>query len=297
MIPQNKTEELLKSFIRDSLSPKKEEKSRITYRYNQLKSFLEGSDIFQVGSYARFTSVTPVHDLDVIWVIPKPLLEEKKISPQDLNLKDVLVDLAEKLTKEYKAVGETVDCTPQTHSVSIDFLKKESFSIDLVPAVESGENNEFSESIYLVPEDEGEKIKWIKSDPKGYISEATVLNETDVFRKATKYVKAWKYSYEDEKTDFPLKSFHLEQIVKDILVKNPKHSVYFTVLTLFNELETYITTPKIPDRANPSLMIDEYVEEFSEEEYLLVSTAQKLALERFSSIPNSNSEQEALLLV
>ena len=78
---------------------------------------------FQSGSYARFTAITPLNDLDVIWVFPEE--SKRQISSGDLNLNNILNDLVEKLEAEYKILGIKIKAKTQTRSVKIEFVDKE----------------------------------------------------------------------------------------------------------------------------------------------------------------------------
>jgi len=71
----NDLEPLVAGYAKAHLSPTDPERSVISTRYDQLQRFLNGRT-FQSGSYARFTSTTPVNDLDVIYVLPDEMLKQ-----------------------------------------------------------------------------------------------------------------------------------------------------------------------------------------------------------------------------
>ena len=227
----------LNNLVSRQLSPTDGEKQAISKAYKQLSDLLKGYN-FQSGSYARFTAITPVHDIDVIWELPVDLGEtardfiSKKINPYQLDISNILSDLAKKLTSEYNRLGEKVNIEAQTHSITIELHdNKHDFTIDVVPALLTNDSNEYGDYFYQVPEIlrlphrqrtkkyfMKDKIDWINSDPKGYIKEATKLNEiTESYRKAKKFLKAWKYKVNEENDNIKLKSFHVEQIVISIL--------------------------------------------------------------------------------
>lgn len=271
----NKT---IESYVRQNLSPKPEERDFITARYEELSKILEGES-FQSGSYARFTSITPVNDLDVIWVLP-PRFLEKAVEPQELDAANILKDLARKLEEEYEDLDLAVRIEPQSHSVGIFFGEAdEEFSIDIVPAVPMGSTNEFGEDMYYVPEiarlsknkrirkySSGEAIEWIKSDPKGYKKFAANINErNDSFRKAAKFLKKWKWGCKKNFEDFPLKSFHLELIVMSVFEEKQKLDSYEAIQYIFSNFENYLDEPHFRDRADSTKYIDEYLRELDEE--------------------------------
>jgi len=177
--------ESIKNHIRHHISPKDQEKQLITKRYNDLSSIIKGHN-FQSGSYARFTAITPVNDLDVIWELPEDVLKQEKftelivkktIDPTDLDVSNILSELAGRLRLEYEKQGFSVlKIEPQSHSVGVYFGPTEDdFSIDIVPAIPKGKN-EYGDSTYIVPEilridkklrrkkyKSLDAIKWVKS--------------------------------------------------------------------------------------------------------------------------------------
>lgn len=299
---KEKINSIIADYIRKNLSPTDKEQKMISREYAEIGSLLIGNEIFQTGSYARFTSTTPVSDLDIIWVIPRSILDNKlntfgvsnkAIDPKDLKLADILQDLSEKLKSEYKKIGRQVNIKPQTHSVGIYFGNEDEFSIDIVPAIKSGYKNEYNDDIYLVPEDEEGGINWIKSDPKGYIEEAMLLNnKNDSFRKASKFVKKWKTSNEKKDDQFPLKSFHLEAIVKEIISKNQNMGLFDILSDFFDNIDFYISEPKFKDRANTEVFIDNYVTDLSEKDIELVTKAQSRAIDLLEAINTSANESD-----
>lgn len=271
---------VVKKYIKQHLSPKTAEQKDISKKYSDLDDILVGN-IFQSGSYARFTSISPVNDLDVVWELPNEVLRQnfpeifaakKIIYPQHLDVHGIIDDLALKLKKEYK--GE-VRIKPQTHSVGIYFgVSDEDFSIDIVPAIPIQEKNEYGEQLYLIPEigklsktkrvkryaDKSNKISWIKTDPRGYIKAAQIINEkNDNFRKTTKFIKTWKRNCKVENDDFKLKSFHIEQIIFDIIENDPKLECYDIISSFYFQFTARLLAPSIPDRGNPATKIDEYL--------------------------------------
>ncbi len=272
----------LEEFARKYLSPPLEERTEVSKRYNELIGYLPGNEIFQSGSYRRETSVTPVHDLDVIWVLPRTM-QEKFIKAYSGNIygnhfafnpSEPLTALVKILSPKYSGVARV---ELQTHSVKIAFNneKETKFSIDVVPAVPTGELNEFGKDIYFVPEiqkmgfhrrndtykSDTTHMSWIKSDPNGYIEESLKLNSNPSYRKAVKFVKIWRRICNASLLNFELKSFHVEMIMSEVFKINSKISTYDALYWFFSRLADWLEKPVIYDKANASQLIDSYLED------------------------------------
>ncbi|MEA3464261.1 MAG: hypothetical protein U9R14_04285 [Patescibacteria group bacterium] len=306
------------NFIKDYLSPKSEEKELIKKRYDEISRVLKGIN-FQSGSYARFTAITPVNDLDVIWELPVELLRQyfpeifsvkKVIYPSHLNIQEIINDLASKLKDEYKGKARI---KPQSHSVGIYFgVSDDEFSIDIVPAIPLQQKNEFGDPVYLIPEigklsktkrikrygDESSKISWIKSDPRGYIKAAQKINEqNDNFRKSTKFVKTWKFNCKKQDDDFKLKSFHIEQIIYDICIENSNYDCFDTIVNFYVQLTARISGASIPDRADNFTKIDEYINDLTEVQKNKIKSKISEALSSIDKIKNDTDEKNLVLLI
>ncbi|TBR21963.1 MAG: hypothetical protein EPO10_29020 [Reyranella sp.] len=270
---------ILNALIRDRLSPTPTERTRISTEYEFLCAVV-GGVCFQSGSYARFTSTTPVNDLDVIWQVPESALDRevirKSFGPNGSAQYDpslVLARLAEKLKAAYRATGRNVTVMPQSHSVGIYFGSKEDFSIDLVPAIASGRRNSYGADIYWVPEiadlshqrrsafyETHRPMGWLLSDPRGYIESARELNEANpAFRKSAKFGRKWRKGCKKSDPALALKSFHLELMVDDILRRLRGGTVVDALKALFDEMPVRLGRSQFPDRADPSRFVDEYV--------------------------------------
>lgn len=280
--------EAIHKYIKENISPKTSERDEVSASYIELSKMLKGTN-FQSGSFARFTAVTPVNDLDVIWELPADILSKKfsveqvatkTINPVDLDISDVLNALAGELRKEYAKNGTPImKIEARSHSVGIFFGPTEdNFSIDVVPAVPYG-TNEYGDSTYWVPEfsntsrknrksfyASGTKISWIKSDPRGYIKEATALNDQNLsYRHVVKFCKKWKWAIKQVYPEVKFKSFHIEMIVKELFLKNKDLDVFEGIKLFFNEIKNYLAVSKIKDRANNGRFIDDYVSSESQE--------------------------------
>lgn len=306
------------SYMRDHLSPLEKERKMISDRYEQLCNFLSGN-CFQSGSYARFTSTTPVNDLDVIWIIPKNFFEgsavkevEGKIDPNHLDPSKILSQLAKDLEDNYKKSGQQVRIVPQSHSVGIYFGKTdEEFSIDVVPAIISGERNNYDQDIYWVPQiaklskrqrairyESKETIDWIKSDPKGYIEDAKELNyQNGNFRKVAKFIRKWRKGCKSKNENFPLKSFHLELIINDIFQESLSIDSLGGITQFFENVENYIVVPTFVDRADPNQFVDAYVADLTQEERRKISLRIVTATTILSELKRVTGDEEALKLI
>jgi len=291
----------LREYVRANLSPTPEQRSFVTSVYDSVQDVLGESVCLQIGSYARFTSITPLHDLDVLYILGD--WDEAAHDPSE-----ALSELKVCLENDYANPTEhRVEISLQTHSVTLRFLDgdEEVFAVDIVPAYTFG-TNEFGDDVYMVPEllTKSRQVRaqiyeevaaglrelgWIRSDPRGYTTVARQLNEAnDDFRKTVKFIKKWRAVWKDEDERFPLKSFHLEQIVTAYFGEDPETEVdiYGAVFQFFCELPDRISEPTIPDRADAERYIDDYLADLTDEERLLVIEGRDeflIRLENFGS--------------
>jgi len=280
--------EIINSYVKENISPKDFERKDVSNKYEDISKMLKGVN-FQSGSFARFTSITPINDLDVIWELPEDILSEKfgskqvdskTIDPKDLNISDILDGLADRLKDEYSRIGiDVMKIVSREHSVSIFFGPTEDdFSIDVVPAIPAG-LNEYEQSIYWVPEIakmsharrknmymNKEKIGWIQSDPRGYIKEATdINNHNNDYRHVVKFCKKWKWAVKQVYPEIKFKSFHIEMLIKELFNENLEINTLNSLLLFFSKIKNYLSEPRIKDRANNGKFIDDYVSTQSEE--------------------------------
>lgn len=295
----NKTEinTALRKFVQKTLSPTEGERKFVTNIYDALQSVLGASNCLQIGSYPRFTAITPLHDLDVLFRIgPWP--------GSTPNPAQTLSELKGKIERDFKnPTTYQVRIELQTHSITISFLDGEEtfFSVDVVPAYTAGVN-EFKQDVYMVPElairrhavrrslyDElarsGRVMTWIKSDPRGYIEVAKLINErNEDFRKSAKFVKAWKWACKERNDNFKLKSFHIEQVITGYFSNNPQLEIYDAVLQFFQNLPRIIERAQIPDRADNAVFIDSYVNDLTREERQAIIEAGTLFLQKLQTL-------------
>lgn len=269
---------IIQDYVRHHLSPKQVERDMVSRRYAELQEILPGRT-FQNGSWARHTSTTPVHDLDVFYILPESVIKtivEAKIDPSQLDIHDILNSMAKELQKAY---GSNATVVVQPHSVGIFFPPEGSFSIDVVPAQPS------SNGLFLVPEtahlsiakrrklyESSPKLHWIRSDPQGYISQAQLLDSQTEgrFRRAAKFVKKWRLTCKDLNETFPLKSFHMEIAVTEMFKARPFASCQEVIVEVLSGLDSLVLMPRFRDRADANKYIDGYVRELSELQRSLV---------------------------
>lgn len=309
MIP-DKIESTLVEYAKENLSPTEDERDDISKRYEELKEFLEGRTL-QNGSYARHTSTTPVNDLDVIYELPPEVLKsiflaEAKIDTSKLDIKRIIESLAGQLEDLY---GSSAKVKPQPHSVGIYFGSETDFSIDVVPAFPTGTG------MYWIPEAAHLSVanrriayaqgrfagipNWIKSHPRGYISQAKAIDDsTDGrFRKAAKAMKKWRWRYKQNGQEFKLKSFHLEMIVTEIFRRNPNVTCFEALEQTTEQIARAIRNPSIPDLADSREMIDQYVEGLTAQERNVILSAQQAARTELAKIRVCATEEETVILL
>jgi hypothetical protein len=276
-------EPIIAEYAKARLSPTEAERTAIGKRYEQLQRFLPGRT-FQSGSYARFTSTTPVNDLDVIYVLPDEVLKQVRtaqqaVDPGRLDIHQIVNSLAEQLHHCY---GKSARIEAQPHSVGIFFGKDHEFSIDVVPAAPAGgekfwvpevaQKSVFARrQLYRTWQDQARAISppgphWIKSDPKGYIKQASELDASTMgkFRKSAKALKRWRWSRKRASDAFRLKSFHLELMVTRYFREHPNATCIEAIRGVVSGLDELITSPQFPDLADSRQFVDQYVATLSD---------------------------------
>ena len=281
--------EILNQYIINNLTPKKEHRKRIKKLYEELKSYLGDDKCFQTGSYARFTAIRPVNDLDVFYIFRDGITTFGAIQE--------LPKLAERLENEFsKRCSEHFDVEIQTHSIKLEF--DDEFSIDVVPAVETDKKTEdFQTNIYIVPNEEtGE---WISSDPKGYKELTKSVDEKSErnLRRAVRFVKSWKKGCKTCDKNFKLKSFHIEQIFIEAFQNNPDMELYDAIRVFFEELPANLLRARFIDRADDSLFIDQYVNELSTLERNKITNFAESQLNKIEEMESLTDENKILELI
>jgi hypothetical protein len=260
-----------------TLSPKSHEQDLIGKVYQSFNDLFGINNCIQIGSYPRFTSITPIHDLDILYILGS--WDENNHTPSA-----TLQNLFNQINNSHiNPTSYTKKVSLQTHSVTVEFWQSTNMilSIDIVPAYSYGKN-EYSQDTYKVPEvikernhtkrntltwDASNSHSWINSDPRGYIKVATEVGANPDFRKTVKFVKRWKNNLCDKDQNLKLKSFHLEQVVTKIFRQNPNIEIFDAIFTFFINLPLVINTPnQIQDRANSGKFIDDYLVKLTSEQ-------------------------------
>lgn len=293
----------LNSKLRDharQLSPTAADQDLISKVYQSLSDLFGTANCIQIGSYPRFTAITPIHDLDVLYVLGQ--WDENNHSPEA-----TLRNLHRLLGTNYiNPTRLTTRVSLQTHSVTIEYSSGTNvvLSVDIVPAY-TFLTNEYQLPTYRVPEvirqsshekrhstpwDSSQESGWIHSDPRGYIAAATAVGVNSDFRKAVKIAKDWKNKLKAEDKDLKLKSFHLEQVITQMFRDNELLDLADAVFNFFVELPAHISTPnQIADRANPDKYIDDYLVDLNQTQLDKIIVARDnvlIALEQAS--PNTD---------
>jgi hypothetical protein len=270
---------LLRAYVQDHLSPTAGEREFVGDVYASICNVIGAANSLQIGSYPRFTAITPLHDLDVLFVL-------REWDPHQHNPAQALSDLRDRLGQQYEnPTNYDISIELQTHSVTVRYLDgdDEVFAVDVVPAYIAGVNAD-GDDLYVVPEiairphferaalkeavAHGEReMVWIKTDPRGYISAATRLNQANEdFRKAVKFAKGWRHHRKAADDAFPLKSFHLEQIITGLVLARPGAEIFDFIFDFFTRLSDFIRFAQIADRADPERNIDDYIENLTFDE-------------------------------
>lgn len=263
---------ILRSYVKNNISPTESERNFVSLIYDSLKSPLDNSCI-QVGSYPRFTAIRPLHDLDILYILGD-------WDENNHNASDTLKLLHSKIQKEYQNPTKyTLITSLQSHSIILLYKdsEEEIFSVDIVPAYICSKN-EFNDDIYMIPEvirqkhgknrneyyqrllTEHKDMDWIISDSRGYIEVAKRVNQSNEdFRRTVKFIKAWKYSCKERDSDFGLKSFHIEQVVTRYFQEDRSIEIFDCIFKFFTNLPEIISSPQIKDGANNNRYLDEYL--------------------------------------
>jgi hypothetical protein len=291
----------LRKYVQNNLTPMRDERKMVEAIYAAVCSVLGGHRCSRIGSYPRYTAIRPPHDLDVLY-------SAGKWSGVEPDAALVVGEIKGRVEKELVSPpGLSFTVKLQTHSVTISFTcnGEEVFAVDVVPAWTTGATNDFGDDIYRVPEiilkghrrraqtykrlaEQGRHMRYILSDPKGYISVATDLNDANPdFRKSVKLPKKWKQLAKEDNDEFKLKSFHIEQIISSYFLKNSTLDILEAVIQFFTELPRWLTHSQIPDRADATRQIDAYVDDLTASERASILDARDAFLARLRSFDGS----------
>lgn len=292
-----------------TLSPRIGERDLISDIYGSFKELLGENNCLQIGSYPRFTAITPVHDLDILYFLGT--WDEAHHDPTA-----AIESLRTKIENDYvNPTDFTTKVSLQTHSVTVVFLMNggEEFAVDIVPAYIHGKN-EFNDDMYMVPEivkrshrnrvsyyeelsKQNRQMGWLASDPRGYITVASNVDEETKgeFRKTAKLIKKWKDNLVDADDSLKLKSFHLEQIATKYFIDDSEMEIFDVIFKFFVDLPKIIDKPnQIRDRANEDKFIDDYLEKFTSEQKQKIKAARDSFLIKLENFSESSTVEKLL---
>ncbi len=113
----------LREFAR-SLSPTERERGVISRIYSSLQEILGKNDCIQIGSYPRYTAITPIHDLDILYVIGE--WSDNDLQDPERALSEVK-ELIKSNYDDYCPNGYSYDVGVQNHSVVIELKGEAEF--------------------------------------------------------------------------------------------------------------------------------------------------------------------------
>lgn len=288
------------------LSPSSAEQELVNKIYQSFNDLFGVNNCIQIGSYPRFTSIAPIHDLDILYILGP-------WSENNHNPSETLKKLFNQINSDYSNPTKlTAKSSLQTHSVTVTYSKgaEEIFSVDIVPAYSFGKN-EFQQDTYTVPEiikernhdirksmtwDASGEHSWINSDPRGYLKVATLVGQNQDFRKAVKIIKKWKNNLRDLDDSLKLKSFHLEQVVTKLFQQASDIYIFDAVFAFFVGLPIVISVPnQIADRANSDKFIDDYLSKFTPEQKEKINQARDHFLISLENLKDGDSVDSLLM--
>lgn len=296
-----------------TLSPQQNERDFIGKIYQSFNNLVGVNNCIQIGSYPRFTAIRPVHDLDILYVL----------GDWDENSHDSLSALEQlntNINENYENPTDyEIEVSLQTHSITVSYLGngEEVFSVDIVPAYIFSKN-EFDDDVYKVPEvlrkkhgknrveyyqkiaQEHKEVGWIVSDPRGYIKIASEIDQitNGEFRKTAKIIKKWKNNLADADDKLKLKSFHLEQVIAKHFQDNDSLEIFDAIFKFFIELPEIVDNPnQISDLVNADKFIDDYLDEFTDEQKEKIKFARDGFLIKLENLKESSSINELLKIL
>ena len=181
------------------------------------------------GSYARYTAITPLDDVDIIFLIDpsewkRPFFSDK---PEPLR---VLETFARAIRLRY----EQSRVETQRRSVG---LKMHHLDIDVVPAIETER-----EDYVLIPDRKNDE--WILTAPKVHAALATAVNgkRHGLFKPLVKVLKGWNSQLREGAR---LKSFTIETIALRVFQDTPFDSLFTGSLLFFDFLCSRFNEPTV----------------------------------------------------
>lgn len=304
---KSKFDSKFRQYVQDKISINENDRKFISAVYQSFQDLLGGNNTLQIGSYPRFTAIQPLHDLDILYILGN-------WNDNNHNPASLLQEVKNKVDREYSNPTKyTIEVSMQTHSITIVFQEngQDIFAVDIVPAYIYS-SDEFNQDTYKVPEIAEQRYRkrkqfyeqlqesnidmgWVHTDPRGYIEIAKQVNKSNNdFRKVVKFIKAWKNSHKEEKEDFKLKSFHIEQVITQYYQENTELEIFDAIFKFFVEIPKIIENPSIEDRANNHKFIDEYINELSQYQRSLITQARDCFLKKLEQFTEISTIQELI---
>lgn len=236
---------------------------------------------FLTGSYIRHTMIRPPKDVDFFVV-----LDKGDYTDQNLGILIKPVKLLEKLEQTLSHIASELGGTmePQEHSITVKY--DDDFSIDVIPAFEADEGND-----YLIPSRSTDK--YLVSNPKVHAdivsehNEETADGDIKRFRKIVRILKSLKKDVFNE-DPLKLKSFHMEMLAARIFEGETITSIASGLNTYFSEITKHLIEECCVDYANETNFVDDYFFEKDES----IREAIILKLEEFAELAQAAIEHE-----
>lgn len=169
----------------------------------RVSQYLDLSSSFLSGSYARYTKIFPLKDIDVILVRNR---ERVGLTSDGSGVSPVQA-LDEVVAAVHRAFPLEASATRQARSVNVQLSGLE-FGFDLIPAWLRHPNG------YWIPDTD--RGSWIPSDPEAHADFMTQANERSAgkLKPVIKMVKHWSRNNYDL-----LGSFHVELLCADLFAR------------------------------------------------------------------------------
>src|SRR6185312_5902698 len=109
----------LRAHVKAQLSPDEQDRKFVSSVYEATQKVLGDANCVQIGSYARFTSIKPLHDLDVLYILGE-------MPPTIPNPSNLLTQLQRQLSDKFENPTNLLSSfQSQTPSVTWSSVDKE----------------------------------------------------------------------------------------------------------------------------------------------------------------------------
>lgn len=193
---------------------------------SRIATYLDVPNSFLTGSYARYTKIFPLNDIDVMLIRNSQRVELSTSGGVIPN--QALEGVASAVAKAYPS-GATIK--KQSRSVNAQ-IKGRDFGFDLIPAWLRKPDG------YWIPDtDNG---SWLPTDPEAHAKLMTQANNScgDKLKPLIKMLKHWSRNNYDL-----IRSFHIELICANIFARGDLANFSLGVATVLVHLPDYIGKP------------------------------------------------------